>query len=558
MSEIYFTPPTPKPHAPRNPAEVNAYLVGGGIASLAAATHLIHDGHVPPKQIHIIESGPVPGGSMDGAGTAEKGYVLRGGRMLNFSYLCTYDLLALIPSLKDPSKTVKQELDEFNAVPGNKTNAHARVVAKGENGPEIVDVSKMGLSMKDRKDLLFVAEASEKTLGAKRIDEFFGKAFFTTKFWFMWDTMFAFEPWHSAVEFKRYLHRFIQEFPRINSLAGVDRTPYNQYDSIILPIERYLKAQGVEFRHETKVTSLTFAPTDAMTATEIHFASTKSGATGLIHIEPHDICFLTLGSMTSCSSLGTNTTPPKPLPTPEQAQTAPDGSWQLWASLANPTANPQHYAKFGNPSNFYTRVEESNWLSFTVTLNDPSFIKQYEDWSGNKAGTGALVTFKDSNWLMSIVVPHQPHFINQPENVQVFWGYGLFPAKNGNFVDKPMAECSGEEIFRELLGHLNFPLEPTLGTSITIPCMLPYITSQFLTRKEGDRPKVIPEGSTNLALLGQYVEMERDTVFTVEYSVRAAQMAVHELMGTKMRPRDVYRGEHHVGVLVEALKMLLT
>lgn len=309
---------------------------------------------------------------------------------------------------------------------------------------------------------------------------------------------------------------------------------------------------------ETKVTSLTFAPTDAMTATEIHFASTKSGATGLIHIEPHDICFLTLGSMTSCSSLGTNTTPPKPLPTPEQAQTAPDGSWQLWASLANPTANPQHYAKFGNPSNFYTRVEESNWLSFTVTLNDPSFIKQYEDWSGNKAGTGALVTFKDSNWLMSIVVPHQPHFINQPENVQVFWGYGLFPAKNGNFVDKPMAECSGEEIFRELLGHLNFPLEPTLGTSITIPCMLPYITSQFLTRKEGDRPKVIPEGSTNLALLGQYVEMERDTVFTVEYSVRAAQMAVHELMGTKMRPRDVYRGEHHVGVLVEALKMLLT
>ena len=60
---------------------------------------------------------------------------------------------------------------------------------------------------------------------------------------------FAFQPWHSAVEFHRYLHRFIQEFPRINSLAGVDRTPYNQYDSVILPIERYLKAQGVQFRY---------------------------------------------------------------------------------------------------------------------------------------------------------------------------------------------------------------------------------------------------------------------------------------------------------------------
>ncbi|KAF4627074.1 hypothetical protein G7Y89_g11082 [Cudoniella acicularis] len=545
-------------HPARKPEEVNAYLVGGGIASLAAATHLIHDAHVPANQIHIIESGPLPGGSMDGAGEPEKGYVLRGGRMLNFSYLCTYDLLSLIPSLSNPAKTVKQEIDEFNAAPENKTNAHARVIAKGEKGPEIVDVSKMGLSKKDREDLVYVAMETEKKLGDRRIDEFFEKSFFQTNFWFMWDTMFAFEPWHSAVEFKRYLHRFIQEFPRINSLAGVDRTPYNQYDSIILPIERYLKAQGVDFRYDTKVTSLSFAPTAEMTVTEIHFAFAKTGATGLIHVEPHDIAFVTLGSMTSNSSLGTNTTSPAPLPTPEQAKTAPDGSWQLWSALANPDANPQFHSSFGNPANFYTRTNESNWLSFTVTLKDPSFIKQYEEWSGNKAGTGALVTFKDSAWLMSIVVPHQPHFLNQPENIQVFWGYGLFPFAVGNFVNKPMAECSGAEIMTELLGHLNFPQEPTLWNSITIPAMMPYITSQFLTRKEGDRPKVIPEGSTNLALLGQYVEIERDTVFTVEYSVRAAQLAVHELMGTKRKPRDVYRGEHNVKVLLDALKMLLT
>lgn len=67
---------------------------------------------------------------------------------------------------------------------------------------------------------------------------------------------FAFEPWHSAVEFKRYLHRFVQEFPRINTLAGVDRTPLNQYDSIILPIETYLKAQGVDFRYGRLINTL--------------------------------------------------------------------------------------------------------------------------------------------------------------------------------------------------------------------------------------------------------------------------------------------------------------
>lgn len=544
-------------HEVRKPEETNAYLVGGGIASLAAAAHLIHDAHVPANQIHIIESGPLPGGSMDGAGNSETGYILRGGRMLNFSYVCTYDLLSRIPSLTDPKKTVKQELDEFNAVPGNKTNAHARVVARGPKGPEIVDVSKMGLNNKERIDLLKVAEESEKKLGTKRINECFDEAFFKTKFWYMWDTMFAFQPWHSAVEFKRYLHRFIQEFPRINSLAGVDRTPYNQYDSIILPLETYLKSQGVQFHYETRVNSLSFVPGSAVTVSEIHTASSKDGATGIIHVEAGDIVFVTLGSMTACSSLGTNTTPPKPLPAVEDAKEAPDGAWHLWSQLAEPTINP-HSALFGNPSNFYSRTSESNWLSFTVTLKNPDFFERLEKFSGNKAGTGALVTFKDSAWLMSIVVPHQPHFLKQAEGTQVFWGYGLFPSRPGDFVTKPMAECSGEEVLTELLGHLNFPLQPTLENSITVPCMMPYITSQFLTRKAGDRPDVIPKGSTNLALMGQYVEIPRDTVFTVEYSVRAAQMAVHELMGTKYKPKDIYMGEHNVKVLVDGLRMLLT
>lgn len=393
----------------RDLKQTNAYLIGGGIASLAAAVHLIHDANIPATQIHILESGPVPGGSMDGAGNSETGYILRGGRMLNFSYLCTYDMLSRVPSLADPKKTVKQEIDEFNAIPGNKTNAHARLIAKGLSGPEIMDVTKMGLNNRQRLDLIKIAEESETTLGAKKISECFTEDFFDTKFWYMWDTMFAFEPWHSAVEFKRYLHRFIHEFPRINSLAGVDRTPYNQYDSIIRPTETYLKAQGVEFRY---VTSLSFAPGDAITAHEIHFVSSKTGSTGLIHVEEHDLVFATLGSMTAASSIGSNTQPPKPLPSTAQGLQAPDGAWRLWSSLANPEVN-SHYKQFGNPENFYSRVEESNWLSFTTTLHSPDFLNRVENFSGNKAGTGALMTFKDSAWLMSIVIPHQPHFINQ-------------------------------------------------------------------------------------------------------------------------------------------------
>jgi len=152
--------------------------------------------------------------------------------------------------------------------------------------------------------------------------------------------------------------------------------------------------------------------------------------------------------------------------------------------------------------------------------------------SGNQPGTGGLVTFKDSNWLMSIVLAHQPHFLNQPSGVQVFWGYALFPDRVGNFVPKPMADSNGAEILRELCGHLRFDAD-TVATANCIPCRMPYITSMFMPRLRADRPLPVPAGSANLAFLSQFVEIPDDVVFTVEYSVRAAQMAVYQLFDVK-------------------------
>ncbi len=310
---------------------------------------------------------------------------------------------------------------------------------------------------------------------------------------------------------------------------------------------------------ETVVKSVSFAPGKAITVSDLHFASTKTGDTGSIHLEPHDIVMITPGSMTAASSLGTNTTPAALPPTVTDALQAPDGAWALWDSLASPEANPDHYKAFGNPKNFYSRIKESTWFSFTTTFNkNTEFFDRIEKWSGNKAGTGALVTFKDSSWFMSIVVAHQPHFITQPDDCQVFWGYGLYPDKVGDFVKKPMQECTGQELLQELCGHLNFPYEKCAKDSITIPCTMPYITAQFLTRKHGDRPPVIPAGSTNLALLGQFVEVPLDTVFTVEYSIRCAQIAVKELMGTKRLDKDIYKGEYNLKVLLQAAGMLMT
>ena len=237
-----------------------------------------------------------------------------------------------------------------------------------------------------------------------------------------------------------------------------------------------------------------------------------------MQLEEGDLVFVQNGSMTDASSLGSMTAAPAAL------SKAHNGSWTLWERLARDRPS------FGNPAAFNRCIAQSDWASFTVTLKDPAFFDQMQRFSGNEAGTGGLVTFKDSNWLMSIVLAHQPHFANQPEGVQVFWGYGLFPDRIGNFVPKAMADCTGAELLRELCAHLRFDMQ-TMATANCIPCRMPYITSMFMPRVLGDRPLPVPPDSKNFAFISQFVEIPLDTVFTVEFSVRAAQMAVYQLLG---------------------------
>ncbi|MDT9001884.1 oleate hydratase [Paucibacter sp. APW11] len=520
-----------------------AYLIGGGIGALASAAHLIRDGGWRGSDIHVLEAAAINGGAMDGSGNADEGYIVRGGRMFNFSYGCTYELLGFIPSLTDPSRTVLQEFQDFNEL--NKTEARARLV---RGGAIVTDVDRMGFSARDRIDLLHIAGQSEASLGKKRIDECFAPAFFSSNFWLMWCTMFAFQPWHSAVEFKRYLHRFVHEFPRIHTLAGVDRSPLNQYDSVILPIETWLRGQGVQFHGSTVVEDIAFKPQRPGAAREITaerlYLIEASGPRTVV-LGEGDLVFMTNGSMTAAASIGSHEQAP-----PLRSAKTPE--WALWEKIA------RNRRDFGNPSAFADHVDESFWESFTVTCRSPLLLKLIEDFSGNPPGTGALMTFADSNWLMSIVVAKQPHFANQPAEVQVFWGYALFPDRPGNFVAKPMSECSGAEILQELLGHLRLRAHEAelMQHCRCVPVKLPYITAEFLLRDHSDRPAVVPTGSTNFAFVSQFCEQADDVVFTVEYSVRAAQTAVYQLLGLNKQPRPVYKAS--TAELAEALKTLLS
>ena len=515
--------------------ERKIYMVGGGIGTLSAAAFLIRDGGIPGYNITIYEAMPILGGSLDGGGNPDDGYTLRGGRMLTTdNYECTWGLFKSIPSLTTPGKTVFDETIEFNK--HHKPHSQARLVDINRHK---IDVESMGFSMQDRIELLKLSETDEKTMGSSRITDWLSPSFFKTNFWYMWATTFAFQPWHSAIEFKRYLHRFMMEFSRIETLAGVKRTTYNQFDSLVRPLVSWLETQNVNFVSNCTVTDLQLTIESGMTiVTSIEYQ--RDGRTEIISIDDEDLVFFQNGSMTDASSFGSMTC------APSHRTKQDSGGWKLWEKLA--ADRPE----FGNPAAFNSSIPESYWESFTVTLKDTQFFDKMTAFSGNQAGTGGLVTFKDSNWLMSIVLAHQPHFLNQPAHVQVFWGYALHPDRVGNFVPKSMSDCTGADILKELCGHLNFDLDTVISANC-IPCRMPYITSMFMPRTHTDRPLPVPKNSKNLAFVSQFVEIPEDVVFTVEYSVRVAQMAVYELLGIDREIPPILHHDRSIKVKLDAV-----
>ena len=529
----------------RQPANTKVYMIGSGIGSLAAAVYLIRDAHVPGKNIQILETLDVDGGSLDGSGDAKRGFMIRGGRMLNIpTYECLQDVMSEIPSIEFDNISLEEEFLEYNQE--FKTHSRARLVDKSGNK---VDVTKMGFSPNDRMEMeKLILMETEKSLGAKRIDQVFGKHFFKTNFWYMWQTTFAFQPWSSAAELRRYMIRFMHEFPRIHTLAGVARTAYNQHDSIVKPMVEWLREHGVKIVFNARVADINFSQMrdGAYVADRITYV--QNGKNRNISIAPTDIVLFTNGCMTDNSNEAGTDTVAKYI----KDDTAP--SFELWRKIAN--GRPE----FGDPDVFCGRPDESMWMSFTVTINNnPRLINYIQRFSRNHPGGGGLMTFKDSAWRLSIVVARQPHFKNQPMDTEIFWGYSLNMFVDGDYVKKPMYKCTGREIMTELMGHLHIPKAEQSEMMRGVICrtsIMPYITSQFQPRRPGDRPNVIPVGYENFAFVSQFAEVPDDVVFTMEYSVRAAQRAVYYLMGVDKDLTPINRHQYSPRTMLKAFLKL--
>ncbi|RBP14377.1 oleate hydratase [Roseiarcus fermentans] len=519
---------------------MKAHIVGGGFGGLAAAVLLVRNAGISGPDITIYEAGDVLGGGLYLQGTAQRGYNLPGS-VFDREFRCAFDLLAGIPAAKTPAMSVTDEFFAFNDA--EPFDDRGRIVDR--DGRLVAHDPRFGLTLGDFLRLARVALTPEAWLAGRRIDAFFPEAFFASEFWLLWSTLMGSLPQHGAVEFRRYLNRFLYLFPNLSDMTHILRTPYCQKQAFVEPMAAWLHPLGVNVLTGAVVTDLAFAPaTERITVVGLEVE--RAGAAYPIAVAPEDLVLVTTGSQAACMSVGSMTEAPKP---------PGGGAAALWRRLA------ERRAGFGNPDVWFAadKAADSRWVAFTVTTTGTDFQDSLARLTGSKSGSGGLVTLRDAPWVPSVTVFHNPEVLGQPQDATVWWGYGLYPDRPGGHVRKAMTECAGAEILEEVVRQFGFDgrLAAIMRTSTCVPCCLPFVNNIWLPRKGGDRPAVVPEGSSNLGLIGQYVETPRDIAFTIEYSARTAWEAIHRLTGRGPAPPPVYQSQLDPKALLAALGVIL-
>ena len=538
------------PAKPEGIEDKSAYIVGTGLAGLTAACYLIRDAQMDGSRVHIFERDAVPGGACDGWEYPQIGFTMRGGREMDNHFEVMWDLFRSIPSIEDENMSILDYYYRLNKQDPNYSLCRATVNRGEDAGLD----NKFGLSDKACREIMNLFFTPEEQLDDKAITDYFSDDVLDSNFWLYWRTMFGFENWHSALEMKRYIQRFVHHVGGLPDFSALRFTRYNQFESLILPTVNYLKGHGVQFHLNTEVVDVTFSNTEERkVATEVQ--TICEGAPKAFHLSENDLLFITNGSCVANSSFGSQDEP-------AQFNTVlePGTGFDLWRRIARQDPS------FGRPEKFIGDPEKSNWMSATVTTLDEKIVPYIEricrrdPFSGGVV-TGGIVTAKDSNWLLSWTFNRQPQFRAQPSNELCGWIYGLFTDVPGNYVKKTLRACTGKEVCMEWLYHLGVPEsqieELAENSANTAPCMMPYITAFFMPRAAGDRPDVVPDECVNFAFLGQFAQTERDTIFTTEYSVRTAMEAVYTLLDVERGVPEVFNSAYDVRCLLNATYYLL-
>ena len=538
------------PEKPEGVDRKSAYIIGTGLAGLSAAFYLVRDGQMKGERIHLLEKLDLAGGSCDGRKDITKGFYMRGGREMDNHFECMWDMFRDVPSIETPEVSVLDEYYWLNKHDPNYSLCRASVNC----GEDAHTDKKFCLDKASALALSKLFMTPEKDLEDKKISDVLPDSFWDTNFWLYWQTMFAFQRWSSALEMKRYLCRYVHHIDGLPDFSALRFTKYNQFESMILPLVKYLEAHGVRIEYGMDVKNVIIKNVgDKKIAEKIVYL--KDGKEEEIGLTEDDLVFITNGCCTDTSCYGDQTHKPDL----SDIKNGAGESWDLWKNIAKQAVN----GEYGDPDNFCDDFEATNWMSATVETSNEEIIQHIikickRDPRAGKVTTGGIVTVKDStdNWYLSWTINRQPQFKAQNKDSVLIWVYSLSTDKEGNYVKKAMRDCTGEEVCKEWLYHIGIPTSEiddlAKNACNTTTCFMPFINAFFQPRKKSDRPLVVPEGSVNFAFLGQFAETPRDTIFTTEYSIRTGMEAVYTLLNVDRAVPEVWGSQYDVRELLRA------
>lgn len=538
------------PEKPQGVDKKSAYIIGTGLAGLTAAFYLVRDGQMKGEHVHLLEKLDLAGGSCDGRKDVTKGFYMRGGREMDNHFEVMWDVFRDVPSIETPNVSV---LDEYYWLNKHDPN-YSLCRATTDCGKDAHTDKQFKLDKASALALSKLFMTPEDQLEDKKISDVLPDSFWNTNFWLYWQTMFAFQRWSSALEMKRYLCRYVHHIDGLPDFSALRFTKYNQYESMILPLVKYLEAHGVTVEYGVDVKNVVIQQTgDKKVAKQIVYV--KDGKQQTIDLIEDDLVFVTNGCCTDTSCYGDQTHAPDL----SNIRNGVGESWDLWKNIAKQAKN----GEFGNPDAFCSDYEATNWMSATVATSNEEIIKYImnvckRDPRNGKVTTGGIVTVKDStdNWYLSWTINRQPQFKAQDKNTVLVWVYSLNTNRPGNYVKKAMRNCTGEEVCREWLYHLGVPTNKINALAKdacnTTTCFMPYINAFFQPRKNSDRPLVVPQGAVNFAFVGQFAETPRDTIFTTEYSMRTGMEAVYTLLNVDRGVPEVWGSCYDVRELLRA------
>ena len=539
------------PEKPKDVDKKSAYIIGTGLAGLSAAFYLVRDGQMAGERIHLLEKLELAGGSCDGRKDVTKGFYMRGGREMDNHFECMWDMFRDVESIETPGVSVLDEYYWLNKHDPNYSLCRASV----NRGEDAHTDRKFELDRESAMALSKLFMTSEKELEDKKISEVLPDSFWNTNFWLYWQTMFAFQKWSSALEMKRYLCRYVHHIDGLPDFSALRFTKYNQFESMILPLVKYLNEHGVKIEYGIDVKNVMI---DNLGTKKIakQIIYEKDGNRETIELTEDDLVFITNGCCTDTSCYGDQDNAPDL----SKIKNGYGESWDMWKAIAAQARD----GEFGNPEKFCSDIDATNWMSATVATSNEEIIQHIikvckRDPRNGKVTTGGIVTVKDSteNWYLSWTINRQPQFKSQDKNTVLVWLYSLNTNRKGNFVKKAMRECTGAEVAMEWLYHIGIPQDEiedlAHNACNTTTCFMPYINAFFQPRKNTDRPHVVPDGSVNFAFIGQFAETPRDTIFTTEYSIRTGMEAVYTLLDVDRAVPEVWGSQYDVRELLKAV-----